>query len=199
MGFLKKLRWSFLGASLILVALGVICLVNPGFIAQVICYVAGALLLAYGVLKVVRYFASRTALVDSLVMGVLMGMIGFILITRSQEVISLIFVFVGILILLDGVVKLKNTIEVRAAGSKDWIALLIAAIIVIAFGILIIANPFEGVNIPIIILGIALIVDSIQNLYAALRVLWFSGSRNTAVYMKKSVEIKEYSVDSEDE
>ncbi len=196
MNLFKKIRWGHLVASLILVALGVICLANPAFIAGAICYVAGVLLLGFGIIKVVRYFASRSSLVDSLIVGVLLAMLGFILVTRPAQVLEMIFVFVGILILLDGVVKLKNSFEARSSGNTDWIVLLVISIIVIGFGVIIVANPFTG-YVPIVILGIAVLIDGLQNLYAALRIVFGIGRRKPPI-AEKSVSVENYSVDRED-
>ncbi len=176
---MKNVRWLYFFASLIPVALGIVCIVVPGFIAKVICYVAGALMLGYGLVKVVRYFASKTPAVDGLVLGTIFGMLGVVTLLRPNEVLNLIFTFVGILLILDGVIKLKNTFVAKSKGGRDWIALLIIALIVMGFGILIVANPFTGL-VPIIILGVAAVIDGLQNVYSALRVLFpFSRSAKT--------------------
>lgn len=196
MSFLKKIRWIYLLSSLVLVALGIVCLVSPQLIAGALCYVAGALLLVFGIGKVIRYFASRSSLVDSLVVGVLLAMLGFILVTRPDQVLEMIFVFIGILLLLDGIVKVKNSFEARASGKGDWIALLVIAVIVLALGVVVVANPFTG-YVPIIILGIAVLVDGLQNLYAVLRVAF--PEKEGKKRLEKNVTVEEYSVDSEEE
>lgn len=195
MGFLKRIHWLYLASSLVLIALGVVCVSNPAFIATVICYVAGVLLLIFGIGKVIRYFASRNAFVDTLVLGVLFGMIGFILITKPDQVLNLIFIFIGILILLDGIIKLKNSFVARAGGSRDWIGLLIVAVIVMAFGVIIIANPFGGL-VPIIILGVGVILDGLQNAYSAFRgVLPLQKKAEDKPMVQKNVSVDDYNVD----
>lgn len=196
MSFLKKIRWVYLVSSLVLVGLGIVCIAAPQFIAGVLCYVSGALLLVFGIGKVIRYFASRSSLVDSLVVGVLLAMLGFILVTRPDQVLDMIFVFVGILLLLDGIVKLKNAFVARAGGKKDWTVLLVISVIVLAFGIIVIANPFAG-YVPIIVLGVAVLVDGLQNLYAALRVSFLE--KEGEKRLEKNVTVEEYSVESEEE
>ncbi len=193
MGIMKKIRWAYLLVSLIPVALGVVCIAAPGFIAGVICYVAGALLLCFGLVKIVRYFAAKSAFVDSLIVGVLFSMIGFILIFRKDEVINLIFIFIGILVLLDGVIKLKHSFEARAGGSRDWLALLIWALIVMGFGILMVADPFTG-YVPIIILGVAVALDGLQNVYSALRTLFPASRPGTMATVKRKVTVDDYDV-----
>lgn len=197
MGFLKKVRWVYLVSSLILVVLGILCLANPALIAGALCYVAGVLLLIFGIAKVVRYFASRSALVDSLIVGVLLAMLGFILVTRPNQVLEMIFIFIGILVLLDGVIKMKNSFDARTAGAKDWITLLVFSIIVMGFGVIIVANPFTG-YVPIIILGIAILTDGLQNIYAALRVA-FLGIRKKNALDQKIVSVEDYRLDEENE
>ena len=192
MGLLKKIRWAYFAVSLIPVILGVVCIVKPDFIAGVICYVAGALLLGFGLFKVIRYFAAKSSLVDSLVVGVLFSLIGFVLIFRKDEVINLIFIFIGILVLLDGVIKLKNAFLARHQDSRDWVALLICAVVVMGLGILMIADPFTG-YVPIVILGITIVVDGLQNAYSALRSA-FSLSRPRTMAVKRNITVEEFDV-----
>ena len=198
MSILKKIRWAYFLVSLVPVLLGVICIAVPDVIAGILCYVAGALLLVFGVGKVIRYFAAKSSFVDSLIVGVLFAMIGFVLIFRKDEVINLIFIFIGILVLLDGVVKLKRAFEARAAFARDWIALTVLAVIVMGLGILMIADPFTG-YLPIIILGISIVVDGLQNVYAALRNL-FPVSRpasSAPVKVPKNVTVEDFDVEED--
>ena len=168
MASLKKIRWAYLFLSLIPIALGVLCIVNPGLILNVICYVAGGLLLGAGLIKLVQYFSGKAPQADSLVLGALFAMLGVILIFRKDEVLDLIFIFIGVLLLLDGIVKLKNSLEAKGKGAQDWIVLLVVALIVAAFGVLIITNVLKG-NVLIVILGISVIIDGLQNLYSPRR------------------------------
>lgn len=185
MSLLKKMNWGFFCASLVLVVLGVICIVLPGVISAAICYVAGALMMIYGVLKVGGYFASKTHLMDSLIVGVLLALIGFIMIYRHDEVINFIFTFLGILLMLDGVVKLMRAFEARGAKQKDWLAMLICAVIVLGAGVLVIADPFKGSNVAVILLGVSLILDGLQNLYVSIRAAyWLNRTQKEADALK---------------
>lgn len=198
MKILRKLQWAFTLSSAVLIALGIFCIVRPGLVQNILCYVAGALLMVFGIAKVVRYFASRSSFVDSLIVGVLLALIGFVLITQAKAVISLIFAFIGILILLDGIVKLKNAFDARAAAMRDWVAMLVFSVIVIAFGVLVIANPFEGASVPIIILGVSLLVDGLQNLYTAFHAAYWAGRAEQSISpADRPVSVQNYTVDEE--
>ncbi len=167
---MKKVRWLYLLVSLIPVALGIVCFIVPGVIKDIICYVAGALMLGYGLVKVIRYFASKTPTVDGLILGAIFGMLGVLSFLDPETVGGLISTFIGIMLILDGIIKLKNTFLAKSAGGKDWLALLIMALIVLGFGILIVADPFKEKGIvPVILLGVGAVLDGVQNLYAAVR------------------------------
>ena len=193
MGILKKIRWAYLLVSLIPVVLGVVCIAFPGFIAGIICYVAGSLLMGYGLVKIIRYFAAKSSVVDSLIVGVLFAMIGFILVFRRDELINLIFIFIGILVILDGVIKLKKAFEAKSQQTRDWLALLIWALIVMGFGILMVADPFTG-YVPIIILGVAIVLDGLQNVYSALRTLFPVSKPGAVSNPSKNVTVAEFDV-----
>lgn len=193
MGILKKIRWAYLLVSLVPVILGVICIAFPGFIAGIICYVAGSILMVYGLVKIIRYFVAKSSVVDSLIVGVLFSMIGFILVFRRDELINLIFIFIGILVILDGVIKLKKAFEARSQAARDWLVLLIWALVVLGFGILMVADPFTG-YVPIIILGVAIVLDGLQNVYSALRTLFPASRPGTAPRASRNVTVEEFDV-----
>lgn len=170
---MKKIRWFYLISSLAITAVGIVLICVPEFIASVLGYIAGAGLILFGIAKVIRHFFSRADIVDSMLVGVLLAMFGFVIIRSELSNVSVvmndIYMFVGILIFLDGVFKLKNAFQSRKAQQKDWIGVLVGALIVMAFGILIIANPFGTVNVTIIILGVSVLLDGLQNLYSVIR------------------------------
>lgn len=173
MNFLKKLRWFYLLSSLVIIAVGVVLICAPDFIISTLGYMAGAALMIFGITKVVSHFFNRASLVDSMVVGVLLSMFGFVIIrcqlSNIDVVMNYIYAFIGILILLDGVFKLKNAFQSRTARQKDWIGVLVSALIVMVFGILIIANPFGSIQVTVIILGVSVLIDGLQNLYAGIR------------------------------
>ena len=170
---MKKIRWFYLISSLAITAVGIVLICVPEFIASVLGYIAGAGLILFGIAKVIRHFFSRADIVDSMLVGVLLAMFGFVIIRSELSDVSVvmndIYMFVGILIFLDGVFKLKNAFQSRKAHQKDWIGVLVGALIVMAFGILIVANPFGTVNVTIIILGVSVLLDGLQNLYSVIR------------------------------
>lgn len=177
---IKKIRWFYLVASFAIIGMGLLLICAPGFIASVLGYIAGAALILFGIAKVVSHFFSRADLVDSMLVGVLLSMFGFVLILNEENVMDYVYMFIGILILLDGIFKLKNAFQSRRAKQADWLGVLIAALVVMAFGILIIiiTNFFSG-KVIIILLGVSVLLDGLQNLYSVVRYAVFAKDKDS--------------------
>ena len=172
---MKKIRWFYLVSALAIKGVGILLICAPGFIASALGFIAGGALILFGIAKVVSHFFSRAALVDSMLVGVLLAMFGFVLILCRETVMDYVYMFVGILILLDGVFKLKNAFQARREKHADWLGVLITALVVMAFGILmiILTNFYTG-NLIIVLLGVSVLIDGLQNLYSVVRYVIFS-------------------------
>lgn len=179
MGFFKKLRVANLIAALILVAVGVVFLFAASFIRESLCMIAGIALMVYGIVRIMRHLINKESFVDSMLIGVLLAMFGYILMTKGTDVVAEVWKFMGILIALDGVFKLKESFEAKGASQKDWIAVLICSLVVMGFGILVVVNPFSNI-VAVIILGIAMILAGGQNVYASIRKAVYEASAEEA-------------------
>jgi len=181
MGFLKKIRWFYLLSSLAIIGVGILLICSPDFVISTMGYIAGAALMIFGIAKVVSHFFNRASFVDAMLVGVLLAMFGFVIIrcqlSNVGVVMDNIYTFIGILILLDGVFKLKNAFQSRSARQKDWIGVLVTALVVMVFGILIVANPFGTVQVTIIMLGVSVLIDGVQNLYSVIRFMVYGGKK----------------------
>lgn len=174
----QKIRWFYLVSALVIMGVGLLLICAPGFIASALGFIAGGGLILFGIAKVISHFFSRAALVDSMLVGVLLAMFGFILIVCRTVVMDYVYMFAGILILLDGMFKLKNAFQARRAKQTDWLGVLISALVVMAFGILIviITNFFSG-NVIIVLLGVSVLLDGMQNLYSVVRYAIFANAQ----------------------
>lgn len=183
---MKKIRWFYLVSALAIMGVGLLLICAPGFIASALGFIAGGGLILFGIAKVISHFFSRAALVDSMLVGVLLAMFGFILIVCRTTVMDYVYMFAGILILLDGIFKLKTAFQARRANQTDWLGVLIAALVVMAFGILIIiiTNFYSG-NVIIVLLGVSILIDGLQNLYSVVRFALFAEAKEAPAEERK--------------
>jgi uncharacterized membrane protein HdeD (DUF308 family) len=76
---------------------------------------------------------------------------------------------VGCVLLLDSTLRLQTALDAKRFGLEGWYWLLILSIVTILCSIVLILQPFDGAKALMILLGICLIADGVQNLYSALK------------------------------
>ena len=195
MNSLKNLRLSRLIPSLTLILIGLVFLCVPGLVFAALGYIVGGALIFFGVMQIVPSLISRKVMGFSLVIGCFFTVLGILILRFHTAILEMIFIVIGIVILLDGLFKLISALPGRRLGQKDWLFVLIWAILVTACGVLVIINPFHSSHVVVIVLGLSVLLDGVQNLYAVLRqMLWGKGvaENKTAVrfaFFRSSEEI----------
>ena len=148
------------------VGLVAVCLlIWPNISATVLCYVMSAVLLAVGVFRIVCYVQRGFSSIFHVyelplgILDVLMGVYGF---ARSQSVVLILPVIIGILILVDSLFQLQASIDLRRLGVPGWGLSLALSILSVAFALLLVMNPFEGSRTLMIFIGLSMMVDGVQ-------------------------------------
>ena len=101
---------------------------------------------------------------------------------KPEFVIRLIPVIVGIIIILHGIYDLQQAVYLcRAKYSFWWLALLFA-VLTVAFGGVLIWNPFEAMNIAVKFIGVFLVFDGVSDLWI------FSRARRVTKIIRDAVE-----------
>ena len=93
------------------------------------------------------------------ILDVLMGVYGF---ARSQSVVLILPVIIGILILVDSLFQLQASIDLRRLSVPGWGLSLVLSILSVAFALLLVMNPFEGSRTLMIFIGLSMMVDGVQ-------------------------------------
>ena len=89
---------------------------------------------------------------------------------------------VGIIIILHGIYDLQQAVYLcRAKYSFWWLALLFA-VLTVAFGGVLIWNPFEAMNIAVKFIGVFLVFDGVSDLWI------FSRARRVTKIIRDAVE-----------
>jgi len=125
----------------------------------------------FGLVKIIGYCSKdlyRLAFQFDLAFGILLLALGLILILRTQAVVNVIWVLVGIFILSDALLKIQISIDARLFGIHQWWMILTAAIITGTIGFLLVLHPSESKQVVMILLGISLCCEGILNLVTIL-------------------------------
>ena len=79
-----------------------------------------------------------------LVTGVVAGAFGAFLLLHPDFVGTAMPFAVGILLMIGGIVKLQNSIDMKRLHFTHWKAVLVFAVLLFGVGAVLIYNPFEG-------------------------------------------------------
>ena len=162
-----KRDYILIAASFIL--LGVLFLVFPDTSSKIICYTAGGIVCLVGLIKVIEYFRTPVSLTDyslSLVTGLVAVSLGVYVIVKPEALLGVLPTVLGVAVIMDGMIKLQNTLDMLRLKDRHWWFTLIVAAITLGLGITLIINPFKAAQALTQFVGIALIVTGVCDLIA---------------------------------
>lgn len=128
-------------------------------------------MMLFGLVKIIGYCSKdlyRLAFQFDLAFGILFVVLGFILIIRTDAMVNLICIVMGICVLADALLKIQISIDSRAFGIKKWWLILAMAILTGVAGFLLTFRPSESIQIIMILFGIVLITEGVLNLITIL-------------------------------
>ena len=171
MNIFEKIRKDVVWSSIAYLIIGFILLIKPGTALVTIVHILALLAVVMGVVSLVTYFKDKYSVGNG---GVIKGIVYFVIAAflyfGAGFIISIVPFILGLLIVISGIVKLQEALDMmnRADGS---VTVLVIAILSLVFGILILINPFGTAELLFRIIGIALIYNGVSDL---LTVFYFS-------------------------
>lgn len=170
---LKKIKTNVMASALLCVALGVVLVIWPDMSTQIACMAIGAVLILTGISRLVNFIFKRDGSLFSqmnLVMGIIITVIGVWIILQPEKVIAMIPILVGIIIIIHGVNNLQQAVNLCQNHYDKWWVALILGLFTVAFGILLICNPFEAIDTLVMFIGLFLIYDGVSDIWIVSRV-----------------------------
>lgn len=162
MKIIEKVKGFNYFLPIVYFVLGLLMVIFPETINDIINYIIGGLLMLFGIDYIVRYLSNNkvtTYSKYSLTVGIVPIICGVFLICNPEVLVSIIPFVAGMIILMDAFEKLKHAIDLKKMKYDEWWVDLIVAILFIVFGIIVIMNPFDAAKLLIRILGIFFLID----------------------------------------
>ncbi len=156
---------EFWGYTILYFVLGMLFLIFSQQITLIICYILGAALLLGGVVQVISFLVNRqeTTLSDrfALCLGVLIGVGGGVILAMPGLLSGVINWLFGIVLMVDGIIKLKTALEAKQSSTGWWLSL-IFALAAFLLGVALIFMPVDQ-SVLTIFTGIFLIIVAVLN------------------------------------
>lgn len=169
--FFQKSKIAYVIMSVLLFAVGMCLIIWPALITKVICYVIGSIALIAGIIELVIFFArdiSVRTVSYSLIIGFLLSIFGLILLLKPDNSAVFFSMLFGVFIIIDSVLKLQTSFELRNLGVLRWWVNLLLALASAVLGVLLVINPFATTNILFVFMGISLVVDALENIWTVI-------------------------------
>lgn len=131
-----------------------------------ICICSGMILILYGIVKIIGYCSGDLydlAFQYDLACGVFLIVVGMIVLGCNLRIWQYLSPALGLLILLDAVLKIQTSKDARKFGLKTWNWILTVSIVAAIFGVLIIVRPFTGTRTSHVIAGCGLLAEGLMN------------------------------------
>ena len=170
----RKLRFAKIGyivLSVLICILGVTLMIVPDFSVRLLCWIGGILIIAFGCIRIVGYFSKdlyRLAFQYDLAFGILMIVMGLILILRTDAMVHILCVLLGLATLADALLKVQISIDSKRFGISRWWVILTAALFTGVVGALLLFRPNAGAEVIMMLLGLSFLGEGILNLVTVL-------------------------------
>ena len=137
---LKKSAWGAICESIATMLLGILLIVWPETIMQIVAYVIGAFFIIKGAYQVINYFVVKGQndfFNNGLLGGIISLLIGLALLLMGEEIANVFRIVIGIWVIYESLVRINTSIKLHAAGIKAWQYVLILALMMLVLGVFI--------------------------------------------------------------
>ena len=175
MKLLKQLKWDTLLMGVLYILLGVVALVIPETMERLLGFLIGVVLIIAGAVSMISYLlrdAHQNYYHNDFLHGLLGILLGIVVLYKVEIIISLVPFLLGTLVLVSGLSKLQDVIDLKRLEYGNWIFMLVLAIINIVLGLILIFNPMAVAELLFRLLGVGLIFSGITDCATT---LYFAG------------------------
>lgn len=122
--------------SLAYIVLGIVTVVFPQKVLDVLCYALGGAMTVYGLFNIISFFVDREGgMYFELVIGVISTGFGIFALFSPTSIAAIINIPIGIIIIVDSIMDMKHSLTLRSLGMKKWWIPFIIAIVMIIFSL----------------------------------------------------------------
>ena len=190
--FWKSRKTIFVIATIFELAFGILLAVFADRLLTVVCYALGAALIVVGIAQLFIYFLRKNKndfFNYSLVVGCALIIIGVVFEITPAFFMTILPIILGISLILGGVSKLQNSMDVARSGYKRFFIPLIISAVMIVCGVLTLIFFREVSTVTCRVIGIFLIANAIADFYNIFYV--------SSIYSKLRRKDREAGADSE--
>lgn len=182
---MSKFFKSSIMMSIFLIILGGLLIFESEMTIVSISYVIGGTLIALGAVAILRFIKNARNMTSSeldIIYGVVTIILGSLIVTHPKGLASIIPIVLGICIVINSANKLQYSLELKKDNNKLWKMTLAVAIVSTLCGVILIFNPFKGVQMITQIVGIFIVTYAVLDMISTITI-----KRNVSI-LKKAIK-----------
>ncbi len=175
MDFLKSTAKRELFFSGLYLLLGIFFVVRPGVTLTTIGIIFSIVMLIVGIINICSYLSEKNFIgiqKNGLAYGLILCILAIYFLIRPDFMAGLIGFIIGFMIIIAGITQLQNAVDLLHFKNKNWIFMLVSAVILIILGIIALVNPFETEVMLIRTTGIFIVISAVIKLISMLMLLF---------------------------
>ena len=152
--------------SILMLVLGVALFIWPGKSLEVVAKLLGVALLLGAAVSAFSWFRDRhlpNAGYTTLAVGIVLLIAGLVVLIAPRGFVSLLPKLLGAAIVLNGILNLAQSMEMRRMGGS-WVGPVIMAALTIVAGLFLIFFAFSAMKAAVMVIGGILIYNGVSNL-----------------------------------
>lgn len=169
---LKNWKVQEIGGAVDLLICGLVLLLMPELTLVTIANVIGILVIMIGAFFLIGYFLRKELAAgnNDLIKGLVIVCIGIFICVKSELVVSVLPVVLGIGVVLSGILKLQHAFDLKRMGFDTWVRIGLTAAVNIFIGLIVILNPFSTVAWLMRLVGIGFLFSGVTDLITTIYV-----------------------------
>ena len=162
--FLSRLDVQGIAVALAMLIMGILFIAFPEDSLRIVCYVSGAVIILWGIVQFCLCFGHRPVRSYEVILSCVIVASGILLIVAPNFIAELITVLLGIILIVDSVLKIIESGELYKLNDKGWIFGAVIGGVCAVLGLVIIFNPFATTRVLMVFVGISMILDAVCSL-----------------------------------
>lgn len=163
---LKRIKYMYSILSLCLVGVGIVLMNSPLKALASVYRFCGVILILLGIVKMIGYFSKdlfQLAFQFDFAIGVIFDVIGIFLLFQTDRMMEIATVCIGIIMLVDALLRIQTTMDAKRFGVKKWWVLLLISLTAAVIGVLLLLMPRKGTAMLIQLVGLNLCINGVLN------------------------------------
>ena len=165
---IRRIRFLFSGVTLIT---GFMFLVITSLSVGIVCKVLGAFLSIFGLAELFLYITAKR-IRYRLVFGAAFAILGAIMVSLPDKVVFLGQLLVGVLVIVDGMYKIRVSFELRTRHIRLWPLPLLVSVAMVVLGVALLFWDSTGAFLPRMF-GIVILINSVAELGIGLYTIFY--------------------------